>query len=149
MARPRSYGTDDFAIGQMPPVDLSQNREGDEIIPVDINLSHENYLAELKFMEDPVTISISRSTEASGQYPISISCNGETIWIPVGIPTIVKRKFVEILANSKTTNVATETEMGQRDVNLIHRNTHSRFPFTVIRDDNPRGYDWLTKILAS
>jgi hypothetical protein len=33
-------------------------------------------------------------------------------------------------------------------VNLISRNTSQKYPFSVIKDPNPRGYQWLTTVLS-
>jgi hypothetical protein len=42
-----------------------------------------------------------------------------------------------------------EPEEAEQPVNTITRSAHAKHPFSVLRDDNPRGFEWLTKIMQT
>ena len=56
---------------------------------------------------------------------------------------------MEVLARSKPESIDTRTGSSEEEQprNEILRNTSSKYPFTVVEDNNPRGYDWLTRVL--
>jgi hypothetical protein len=105
---------------------------------------------ELKFMEELIQVEVHPANE---QYPepcISVWNDGRHQLFIRGHKQIVKRKFVEVLARSKPItyqNVEYVDEQGNRRVKYPMR-TNLRFPFVVLRDANPRGAEWLKKVLA-
>jgi hypothetical protein len=157
---------DEFAIGQSPDVILpatgSVTRESDIILPVegsDVN----DKLAELAFMEEPMTIYLEPNGEEEAASFADVAVNGKKAevfypeqnrwmaigYLPVGVEIITKRKYVEVLARSKPQRIRTKVDDPRGDPrNVINRFTHSRYPFSVLEDKNPKGRAWLTKIRA-
>ena len=148
-AKGRAYHSEEFSVGQMPAVDLSQSREPDVILVPDVNLK-QGELEELAFNEEVVTIRVDRFANSVEATNVPVSVNGETVHIPIGIPVKLKRKFVGVLAMSKNTDIKTgRANPNDFESNRVFRHTFLRFPFSVISDPNPRGHDWLTKLLAA
>lgn len=129
--------------------DLTKVRQNEDIIIAGGAIDMD-YLAELAFMEEKVTIRLERTSEKNAPGFIDISVNGRTEWMEKGKPISIARKYVEVLARCKSDmfeTVAPNAESGEI-INRLSRNTLQKHPFTVISDPNPRGYDWLTNILA-
>jgi hypothetical protein len=152
--------TSDLKVGQQPPIILDDNPIDHEnvILPVGNHLQP-SYLASLAFAEEPVTIRIERSAEKFSPMVVDAWVNGkgaeafingkwiECGFLPVGIPVITKRKYVEVLARSKVDTVNTNVVKHENhEDNIIDRTTHSKVPFTIIKDANPVGTEWLTKL---
>ena len=149
MATRKEYSTHDMQTGNMPPVDLDSGANTEDLLAVDIDLK-QSELEELAFLEETMTIRLEYGSQESAVPAVSLSNNGQSVTIPVGVPVNIKRKFVGQLASAKTTNVQNNVVYIQDSVqNVVQRRSNQRFPFTVIRDPNPRGYDWLTKLMAS
>lgn len=105
---------------------------------------------ELAFMEEPVTVKVLESNSESDGALVTIGVNGRNQNFIRGQDITVKRKYVEGLARAKPVGYRNEEytmEDGTRSFRYPKRQG-LRFPFQVIRDDNPRGADWLRKILA-
>lgn len=149
----REAHTADMEVGQRPDIFIPDTgplvREPESIEPVETPIGSD-YAAELAFMEEPVKIRIEPLPEKFSPPAVDVYVNGQAVWIPVGREFVVKRKFVEALARSKPTDVSTAHEDATVDNpnNRVIRTTRSKYPFSVIRDDNPRGYAWLTKLMA-
>lgn len=118
------------------------------------------YFEALQFAEEPISIRIERSAEKFA--PNSVDCwvngigaeimiNGKWVqcgYLPVGHVVTTKRKYVEVLARSKQDTVQTAVlkhEDFEENTNPI--STSQKVPFSVIRDANPRGAEWLTKLI--
>ncbi len=120
---------------------------------------------QLAFNEDAVTISFSQSHERFAAPFVDCKVNGRGIealigdrWIevhqvPVNKPVIIKRKYVEVFARCKHTDVKAFSTGGPQDgasvVNHTEPQSNLKHPFSVIHD--PRGmagHEWLNKILA-
>jgi hypothetical protein len=138
----------------------------DEVLPLIVEAPaalHKVYMEALAFAEEPVTIRIERSGEKFAPNVIDLWVNGQGAeilqngrWVtynalPVGTPVTTKRKYVEVLARSKTDTI--NTKSGKKDefseINSIERYTSAKAPFSVIRDKNPLGVEWLTNLLRS
>ena len=153
--RPRKeFSTDDMEVGQrpsiiIPPLNETMIREGEKIDVVEPGSANNDYYASLAFMEEPMTIRLERSSEKNAPKLVDVYVNGEACWVPVGQNFKLKRKFVEVLARSKPESIDTRTGSSEEEQprNEILRNTSSKYPFTVVEDNNPRGYDWLTRVL--
>lgn len=105
---------------------------------------------ELAFMEEPVTVMVLESQNEFDHAIVTIGVNGRNQNFVRGQPITVKRKYVEGLARAKPVGYRNEEytmEDGTRSFRYPKR-TGLRFPFQIVRDDNPRGADWLRKILA-
>lgn len=90
------------------------------------------------------------SPPTNAQPVVDVYCNGVPQRFVRGMEQVVKRKFVQILINARTTSVRTRTGVeGGNVVNQLTRHTAVRYPFSVIEDRNPRGGAWLRESLAS
>ncbi len=74
-------------------------------------------------------------------------------FLPVGQPIITRRKYVEGIARAKrdtidTKHVSADKAETEYIDNSIDRNTSAIYPFSMIRDNNPKGVDWLAKVMA-
>lgn len=149
----------DVRIDQKAPV-RDARPEGDNVVVADQTDLKAAQLEALAFMEEPVTIRIEPSGEKNAAPCIDCWVNGRGAevfiagawrvlgWLPVAVPVTTKRKYVEVLAKSKHDNVTTKVvKLPDSEVNEVERHTMSRAPFSVIRDDNPKGAEWLTRLL--
>lgn len=149
----REFNSEDVPVGQMPPIVMSADgpivREPETIEPIDTPITMD-YAAELAFMEEKVTILVHPSAEKFAPKYLDVYVNGRPEWIPVGVPYKVARKYVEVLARTKPTDVQTyhEDATVERPNNQIIRATRVKNPFSVIGETNPRGAEWLTRLLA-
>lgn len=159
--------TDDMEIAQKPDIDLgfeSQIIHGEELPTLDDMKSHakQAHLDALAFMEEPVTIRIeenSKSDFPETHVPVAVNGveaevfqNGRWVrigWLPINVPLTTKRKYVEVLARSKPDNVRTQHDDAtvERPRNTVTRRTSSAYPLSIIKDDNPKGHEWLSRIM--
>lgn len=106
---------------------------------------------ELIFNEEMVEVMVHESTDDNAENPIFTSCNGVPQYFYRGIPQMVKRKYVAILASVKEHNVTTPeytAQDGSRAVG-IRRTSSLKYPFSIISDPNPRGAAWLKALLRA
>lgn len=162
-ANKAEVSTSDIPLGQSSPIILPEEGgiERGEVIPAIDTPEAEGYLDTLAFMEEPVTIRLEPSADKNAPKHIECWVNGvgaevmkDGKWVklgffPVGVVLTTKRKYIEVLARSKVEQFNTPDEDGVSNPrNVLERQNYSRAPFTVIRDDNPKGIDWLTKLLS-
>lgn len=176
-SRRRETHSDEFQIGEMPAItektdraDVSRMRfdgqrvkhgEGNILLLNGIEVT-EDYLAELAFNEEPVDIILvpSQQKNAASIFEswnngkgAEVLVNGQWIAIqdlPVDERITVKRKTLEQVVRARVTNVNTAWERPyQSDMprNDIRRSTTPVHSFTVLKDANPRGADWLESIM--
>jgi hypothetical protein len=180
-ARRKEVHSTDFQIGQPSPIsddtpreDVSREksnghrlfgtrlREEGELIRLDgIEVTPE-YLAELAFYEDPVTIIINPSAHKNAANIFENWSNGRGAemfvnnqWIivrdlPVGEPITVKRKIVEQIIRARVDAVQTHHEDATvpSPRNQIIKTSSHVHSFSVLRDPSPRGVEWLTMAYA-
>lgn len=104
------------------------------------------------FMNEFVTIRLATTTDPNAPPSCVITVNNAAncVVIPRGIPRVVKRLHVEVLARMKETR----SYQPKRDMefpesgNTVYGNTAMVYPFEVLKDDNPKGRAWLENILA-
>lgn len=151
--------TEQIGVQQKPTVETRADIDT-EIVTATTGLG-KGYAADLAFGEDPVTIRIERSSEKHAAPMIDCWVNGKGAevltsrgWIElgyllVGVPLTTKRKYVEVLARAKhdTINTKVEDATVENPKNEIERYSSSRAPFSVIKDENPRGAEWLTNLV--
>ena len=103
----------------------------------------------LKFAEERVEVTIIDSGMPDAEQLIHLSNNGVSQYLMRGIPTMVKRKFVEVLARAKLGNVSTNKSIDNQGNNTMNiKVTHGlKYPFTVAGDSRD-GSDWLRRTLA-
>lgn len=131
-------------------------QKGDLILLDKIEVTPE-YLAELAFYEEPVTILINQSTHknaasifenwSNGQ-GAEMMVNGKWLMVrdlPVGKQITVKRKIVEQIIRSRIMQVQTmyESTNVENPRNALNYTTTPVHSFAILRDDSPRGADWL------
>lgn len=123
-----------------------------------------DYLEQLAFMEEGVTVSFSQSHERFAAPFVDCSVNGKGIealhngrWlevhqVPVNNPVTIKRKYLEVFARCKHTDIKAYSEGGRdgsnKPINRTDPNEFLKHPFSVLHDPNPRGHDWLIRILT-
>lgn len=139
----RGYDVLDMTEPTMMPV-------GDNIIEtVEDGALPSSQADRLAFNEEPIEIRLEPRSERNAPRMIDVAVNGERKWIPVGVPVRLRRKFVEGLARAQPYSVATDvgTAMEATPHNHAIRTPYRLHPFTVLRDDNPRGAAWLNKVM--
>jgi hypothetical protein len=118
------------------------------------------YLAELAFMEEPITIRLEPSAEKNAAmcYPVWVNGKGAEVfqrgqwqeigYLPVGMEMIIKRKVLEVIVRAKIDTVMTHIvdPTGELPNNTVKRFTSGVFNFSILKDDNPRGPAWLSEI---
>ena len=163
----REQETADTPITQLPPISMPPLGEeldiAPDIIKAEAEVLHKHdSLAALAFGEEAIAIIIQPSGERNAQIVHDAWVNGKGAevfvngkWfeygcIPVGIEVITKRKYAEVLARKKTTNITTqEIRHDDHEENNLIRHTSHGCPFSVIEDRNPRGRQWLSDLLRA
>ena len=148
--------TTDLDVGQKTHIDIpgegvidrsAMREEGVEIVPA---AAMDGYATELAFMEEPVEVEVHESSDPNAETIVDLYCNGVPQRIIRGQPITVKRKYVQILAGARQVSMSTDTRVeGENVVNRVSKRTALRYPFTVTRDDNRLGRDWLRKQLQA
>lgn len=109
-----------------------------------------DYAADLAFMEEKVTILLHRGREKNAPTAEMVGVNGVIKWIPVDTPVKIERKFVENLARAQPLNINTRSGESDGDdltFNHVQRSLSSLVSFSVLEDANPRGREWLTRVM--
>ncbi|HYN54400.1 MAG TPA: hypothetical protein VES38_06820 [Methylotenera sp.] len=113
--------------------------------------------AKLAFMEEPVTVMLSESTDKNPERYVFISVNGIGAgpqghpWVPRGVEITIKRKYLNVLAGARQvryTNYEFTNNDGERG-SAQRAASADIYPFSVIEDQNPRGREWLKQLRAS
>lgn len=105
--------------------------------------------ADEAFMNEFVTVMIHATTDENQAPHVIVNCNGTNQPIIRGVPTKVRRKYVEILARMKETkyNQITRNPAAPDQIDMIARHGLA-YPFDLVDDSNPRGRAWLQNVLA-
>lgn len=144
----------DLPITQPPVIDSDAERKPEFIVGNE-EMLNDGYVKELAFMEEPVDVLLHRGREKHAPTMYDFAINGQAIWIRVDTPTTIKRKYLEIIARSQPFEVETDVDKNEGKgenapvVNAIRRHQSSRYPFTVIKDTNPRGAAWLAQVMRT
>jgi hypothetical protein len=166
--------TGDMHIEQRATIDMDAIestllRDGDSIVLAEAQTREEaaRYQAQLAFNEEPIEVRIERSNEKNAPRWVPCWVNGRGAevfdpvgkrWqilgaLPLGVPCITRRKYIEVLALAKQDAVDTRPPTpsdileGKNDVNEVDITTTAKYPFSVLKDNNPRGADWLNKLM--
>jgi len=154
----RELHVGDIPIEQKADILDIHDHESDVIVAHTVEKS--DYLDELTFNEEPVTIRLEPSAEkfASKWVPCWVNGKGAEVlvngkwvefgYLPVSQMLTTKRKYVEVLLRSKRDSVNTNViERDNEDPqNIIERSTTSTALFSIIEDRNPRGAEWATEL---
>lgn len=139
----------DSPIIQPPPVSLELPREPESIVlATEDVLKGDSYTQELAFNEELVQIRLEPSSEKNPPKFEMFANQGIPVWVPYGVPFVLKRKYVEIMARCKHDDISTEiVKHDDSEQNNALRNSRSKYPFSMLRDDNPKGRNWLQNLL--
>jgi hypothetical protein len=100
------------------------------------------------FMNEVVTIVIAESVSDEDLPVIVVGVNGINQPIVRGVPTPVKRKYVEALARAKETKYRQSLSDPSDPGSIIQvPRTALAYPFSIERDANPNGRAWLARII--
>lgn len=148
--------TTELDVGQKTHIDIpgegvldrsALHEEGVHVVPA---AAIDGYASELAFMEEPVEIEVHESNDPNAETVVDLYCNGIPQRIIRGQPITVKRKYVQILAGARQVSMSTETRVhGEEVINRVSKRSALRYPFSVTRDDNRRGRDWLRQQLQA
>lgn len=127
--------------------DVSIIRQDESVITEQMDFNKQ-YFDELKFMEETITIRIERMNDKNAPKVVDVSVNGITKFIPVGEPFAIARKYVEVLARSKSDNIETiDASMDYANsANQIRKISAQKYPFSIVSDPNPLGVEWFMSI---
>jgi hypothetical protein len=157
--RPRKETySEDFPVTQPPEINASDlgfdpATRTPEVIVMDAAVAKElamkDYMADLAFMEEFMTIFLYRGQEEYAPESYSFWVNGRQVDVPVETPVKLRRKYVEVIARSQPFKMRTvvikpseKAENGQIQ-NMWRREQSAAYPFHVVEDKNPRGVVWL------
>ena len=158
MARQELHSDTLPKVEQKPPIVDTSAYDGDIVIGEKIG--NADYLDELAFMEEPVTIRLEPSSDknAAGAFPIWVNGKPAEVfqanrwdeigYLPVGRVLIVKRKVLEVIIRAKVDTVHTQIQEmdSERPNNIVQRFTSPVHSFSIIEDANPRGAAWVSEI---
>lgn len=157
MARQELH-SDSMKIEQHAPIHDTSAYDGDVILTE--RTHNQDYLDELAFMEEPVTIRLEPSAEknAAGAFPLWVNGkpaevyqNGrwdEIGYLPVGVVLVTKRKYLEVIIRAKVDTVHTQVQNmdSERPNNVVQRFTSPVHSFSILEDRNPRGTAWVQEL---
>jgi hypothetical protein len=119
----KEHYSDDMPVRQLDSIGDDLDDVHDEIIVSSEEIARKEYLAELAFMEEPVTILIHKGREQYAPKVLDFYCQGKPLWVIVDTPTVVKRKYLEIIARAQPMSIRTESGKEDTDrgaFNKIH-----------------------------
>ena len=105
--------------------------------------------ADESFMNEHVTVLVHSTTDENQAPHIILNCNGVNQPVIRGVPTQIRRKYLEILARMKETKYTQRTPnpAAPDQIEMIARHGLA-YPFEVVEDKNPRGRAWLSNVMA-
>jgi hypothetical protein len=102
------------------------------------------------FMNEKVTINIAEDNDDDALPWVVPSVNGVNQPIFRGVDTVVKRKFVEVLARAINTTYKQGLKDSADPGSIINIPKHAlAYPFTLVEDRNPNGRSWLKRIFET
>lgn len=153
MRNDREQGSDTPVLEMEMPItgSLDNMRRPDQYIePVTDFGRFKDKAAELAFLEEMVMIRIHESGDPTAEPLVQLGVNGRQIFVKRGEDVFVRRKYVEQLLRAKPEHIQTNIRRdGDGNVrNMISKTRALKYPFSIIRDDNPMGRAWERKIRA-
>jgi hypothetical protein len=107
----------------------------------------------MQFMEEKVVVMVhEEGTAANAQHPesaISVWNGGQHQLFPRGVEVTCSRKFLEVLCRSRVATYGNVEYIDQNSgirMQKYPKRVANKYPFSVIRDDNPRGRAWLSRL---
>lgn len=111
-----------------------------------------NYADQLAFLEEPVEVMVAEPQDEKESNLVQLFVQGRSQMIIPGQPIVIKRKYLEVLARAKQIRykpVVKINDLTGAPVNMMIPRLVLRYNFSVIQDKNPKGAEWLRRILAS
>ncbi|MBK8810752.1 MAG: hypothetical protein IPN69_08490 [Acidobacteria bacterium] len=147
----RSYDAGGMQIGQdgETVIPAFEDPAPIEVEPVD-GPRNKKWLDDMAMMEEFVTIQIDPEENEWAENPVQAPCQGRSVWIMRGIPTIIKRKYLESLLRAKPISMRTKITPATataNPVNSVVRRTGLKYPIHVIEDSNPNGSAWFRQVI--
>lgn len=142
--------SEDHKPRALPPVVEPEDRIGETIETARDGLTSADYFDELAFMNEDVVVILNRGREKHAPEFEQFGVNGRLIWIKTGVPTRIKRSYLEVMARSQPIDIRTQSGEDQGDAltfNRVERTQSAGFSFSVIEDKNPKGHAWLAKVI--
>ena len=143
----RELLSDDLPVRDLP--DLDTDDRGSEVIVASADMLNKDYADELAFMEEKLTIVLHRGREKHAPLFEQVGVNGRIKWVQVETPTLLERKYVEVLARSMPIDITTQSGESPGDeltFNKVLRNMSTNFSFSILKDPSPKGAAWLAKV---
>lgn len=108
------------------------------------------FLDALAFNEEEIVVMVHDTTNPNDPPIVEVWNDGKAQRFIRGQEQAVKRKYVEVLARSKRTSYSQQKYKDDNGIEAYRNVPHTvnQYPFSVIRDSNPRGAAWLKGILA-
>lgn len=124
--------------------------DGEPVIePVSAAADFRALAANEAFMNEIVTVMVHATTDENQAPTVIVNCNGVNQPIQRGVPTPIRRKYLEILARMKETKYTQVTpNPAAPDVSEMRARHGLAYPFELVADDNPKGRAWLNNVLA-
>lgn len=120
-----------------------------EVEPVSAYGANEK-IAALAFLEEKMDVMVHESADPNAEPVVETWVNGVAQRFIRGQTQTVKRKYVEVLARAKNTGIMTKEVVdyeGARTTAIV-KHTALKYPFSVVRDENPRGATWLKQVMS-
>lgn len=111
-----------------------------------------SYAEQLAFLEEPVEVMVAEPQDEKESSLVQLFVQGRSQMIIPGQPIVIKRKYLEVLARAKQIRykpVVKINDLTGAPVNMMIPRLVLRYNFSVIQDKNPKGAEWLRRILAS
>ena len=121
-----------------------------DIVEVQDTPHWKNKAKMMAFMDEPVTVVIASDSNPDAEQIIDLGCNGLPQRLFRNEPTVIKRKYVDVLARAKNEFITTPqiTDASGNQTTKIVRTPGLKYPFRVLKDNNPDGPVWLERVLA-
>lgn len=144
----RQISTGDLEMQDFDVIDMTTPNVSQKIETVEAGGLPTEKTERLAFMEEPLIIVLEPTAERNPRKFARTSVNGDTKWVPVGVPVKLRRKHVEVFARCQPFGVRTDVGTANEEDphNKIIRAPHRRYPFTVRKDPSPLGELWLRKV---
>lgn len=130
----------------LPGIELDENFE--IATPVSQEKDFKDLIESEAFMNEELTITIASTTNENDPPYACPSVNGTNQPIARGVPTKVRRKYVEVLARARETKYTQMQNAHEPDKPIMQVREALVYPFTVDHDPNPKGHAWLRQVLA-
>lgn len=146
--------TEDLEIGQGKPRLLKSTGPAEKALEPNVietvtELPPTEKMLMMAFMAEPVTVRIATTTDKQAEQVFDLNINGHREFFRRGEDKTVARNFVERLALMKQENIDQREVVNKEGIrDILHTPLSAlKYDFAVVRDNNPRGREWLEHVL--